>query len=181
MPGRWAADIAAHLATGETTQAWLEIDLDSRLKFAAGLVLVTDRRLLARAPGEAGWQEWPLSADLSLNHHDQAGVGALELVDKKGRLASWRYTLANNLAALRVIAEFELHRDSLSSGQPVLRSTDNLCPKCKAAIPAGEDECPICNREATVSPSTWKVTRSRWLTPIKVAPTANARSSSRSS
>jgi hypothetical protein len=45
------------------------------------------------------------------------------------------------------------------SGQPVLRSTDDICPKCKAPLPPGEDECPICNREATEAPSTWTLFR----------------------
>ncbi len=159
VPGRWAADVEAKLAAGEKPQAWLEIDLDNRLKFASGLVLVTDRRLLAYTPDNTRWQEWPLRGGLTLNHHDHAGVGALELVDENGRLATWRYTLARNLAALRVIAEFDLHRDSLVSGQPVLRSTDDSCPKCKAPLPPGEDECPACNREAAVAPSTWTLFR----------------------
>ncbi|PKO46438.1 MAG: ABC transporter [Betaproteobacteria bacterium HGW-Betaproteobacteria-4] len=159
LPGRWAADVDAKLAAGEKPQAWLEIDLDNRLQFAAGLVIVTDRRFLACAPGDTRWQEWPLRGGLTLNHHDHAGVGALELVDENGRLATWRYTLARNLAALRVITEFDLHRDSLVSGQPVLRSTDDSCPKCKAPLPPGEDECPACNREAAVAPSTWTLFR----------------------
>jgi len=159
LPGRWAAEVEPQLAAGEKTQAWLEIDLDTRLQFAAGLVIVTDRRLLARAPGDGGWQEWPLRGGLALNHHDHAGVGALELVDENGRLANWRYTLARNLAALRVLNEFDLHRDSIVSGQPVLRSTDDICPKCKAPLPPGEDECPICTREATAAPSTWTLFR----------------------
>ena len=159
LPGRWAAELEPQLAAGEKTRAWLEIDLDARLRFAAGVVLVTDRRLLARAPGDGKWQEWPLRAGLVLNHHDHAGVGALELVDANGRLAHWRYTLSRNLAALRVISEFDLHRDSIASGQPVLRSTDDICPKCKAPIPPGEDECPICTRTETAAPSTWTLFR----------------------
>ena len=159
LPSHWAAELDAKLAADETTQAWVEIDLDNRLQFASGLVLVTNQRLLARAPGEAGWSEWPLHGGLTLSHNDHAGVGALELVDENGRLATWRYTLAKNLAALRVISEFDLHRDSLVSGQPVLRSSEDCCPKCKAPLPPGEDECPVCNREATVAPSTWTLFR----------------------
>jgi len=159
LPGRWAAEVEPLLAADEQTQAWLEIDLDARLQFAAGIVLVTDRRLLARPPGTGGWQEWPLRAGLALNHHDHAGVGALELVDENGRLAHWRYTLGKNLAALRLLNEFDLQRDSIVSGRPVLRSTDDICPKCKAPLPPGEDECPICTREATEAPSTWTLFR----------------------
>ena len=159
IPARWAADVDSRLGDGEQVQAWLETDLDQDLKFANGLVLVTNRRLLAQAAGQTAWLEWSLAAGLKLNHHDQAGVGALELIDDHGRLATWRYTLARNLAALRVITEFDLHRDSLVSGQPVERPGEDVCPKCKAPLPPGEDECPICNREATVAPSTWTLLR----------------------
>jgi len=159
MPATWSASFNALLQAGETLQAWVRIDLDSRLQFADGLIAVTDRRLICRAPNETDWQSWPLTADLQLNHHDHAGVGSLELVDANGRLACWRYTLGQNLAALRVINEFELHRDSLHSGQPVLRSTDDICPKCKAPLEPGQDECPICTRETSTPPSTWTLFR----------------------
>ena len=159
LPGRWAAAVQPRLAAGEKVQAWLETDLDGRLRFSEGLVVVTDRRLLARTPGETEWAEWPLQPGLLLNHIDHAGVGTLELADKRARLACWRYTLGNNLAALRVIAEFDLHLESIATGRPPLRSTEDLCPKCKAPLPPGEDECPICNRESTVAPSTWTLFR----------------------
>ena len=159
LPARWATKAEPKLAGDEKIQAWLEIDLDNRLQFSAGLVLVTDRRLLAFPPGDTGSEEWPLRAGLALNHHDQAGVGALELVGEQGLLATWRYTLAKNLAALRVISEFDLHRDSIATGRPVERSNEDCCPNCKVPLPPGEDECPACNREATVAPSTWTLFR----------------------
>jgi ATP-binding cassette, subfamily B, bacterial len=159
LPGRWAAEVEPQLAAGEKLQAWLEIDLDARLKFAEGLVIITDRRLLASTPGEKQWRAWPLHAGLKLNHVDHAGVGSLELLDEQGRQACWRYTLGHNLAALRVITEFELHLASLASGLPVERPLDDICPKCKAPLEPGEDECPICTRETTVPPSTWTLFR----------------------
>ena len=55
LPSRWATEVEPQLAAGEKIQAWLEIDLDSRLQFANGLVIVTDQRLLAHAPGETTW------------------------------------------------------------------------------------------------------------------------------
>ncbi|MER2541256.1 MAG: ABC transporter ATP-binding protein [Azonexus sp.] len=159
LPSRWANEVEPQLATGEKTQAWLEIDLDSRLQFANGLVVVTDQRLLARAPGETTWSEWRLRAGLKLNHLDHAGVGTLELIDEQGRLACWRYTLGHNLAALRVIAEFDLHLQSLITGQPITRSLEDFCPKCKAPLEPGQEECPICTREISTPPSTWTLLR----------------------
>jgi ATP-binding cassette, subfamily B, bacterial len=159
LPAHWSAQFSTQLLPGETLQAWLEIDLDTRLQFASGLVAVTDRRLLARSPDGQHWQAWPIGDALRLNHHDHAGVGTIELLDAHGRLACWRYTLGRNLAALRVISEFELHQHSLRTGQPVERSTEETCPKCKAPLPPGEDECPICTHELATPPSTWTLFR----------------------
>ena len=159
LPGRWAAEVETQLAADEKIQAWLEIDLDARLKFAKGLVAITNQRLIAKAPDDAQWGSWPLRAGLKLNHLDHAGVGTLELSDDQGRLAAWRYTLAHNLAALRIITEFDLHLASKLSGLPVQRADDDFCPKCKAPLEPGADECAICNRESTVAPSTWTLFR----------------------
>ena len=159
LPTTWSEQLNGQLQDGETLQAWLEIDLDNRLHFANGLVAVTDRRLLARASDGSVWTSWPLRAGLHLNHLDHAGVGTLELVDEQGRLACWRYTLGHNLAALRIITEFDLHVKSLVSGQPVVRLSDDFCPKCKAPLEPGEDECPICSREISTPPSTWTLFR----------------------
>ena len=168
LPSHWAAELEPQLGTDEKPQACVEIDLDTRLQFTDGVVIVTNQRLLAKAPGEKSWQQWPLRAGLVLNHHDHAGVGMLELTDQQGRLAIWRYTLSRNLAALRVISEFDLHRDSRVSGKAVLRSTDDLCPKCNAPLPPGEDECPICSHETAAPPSTWTLFRlARFARPYK--------------
>ena len=50
LPPQWQASLQDHLTPGETLLAWLETDLDARLSFATGLLAVTERRLLARAP-----------------------------------------------------------------------------------------------------------------------------------
>ncbi len=159
LPSQWAAEVEPQLAAGEKIQAWLEIDLDTRLRFANGLLLVTDRRLLARSPGEATWSTWTLGASLKLNHLDHAGVGTLELLDAQGRLACWRYTLGHNLAALRVLSEFELQLNSLLTGKPVERPLEDFCPKCKAPLEPGQEECPICTHETSTPPSTWTLFR----------------------
>ena len=159
LPSQWAAEVEPQLAAGEKIQAWLEIDLDTRLRFASGLLLVTDRRLLARSPGDAGWSTWTLGASLKLNHLDHAGVGTLELLDAQGRLACWRYTLGHNLAALRVLTEFELQLNSMLTGKPVERPLEDFCPKCKAPLEPGQEECPICTYETSTPPSTWTLFR----------------------
>ncbi len=159
LPAPWADRIPGQLAPDETIEAWLETDLDPRLQFTPGLLIVTNQRLLAWRTLDGPAQSWQLAAGQKLQHHDHAGVGQLELVDSAGRLAFWRYTLSRNLAALRLINEFDLQRDSRVSGQLVLRSTDDICPKCRTTLPPDEDECPACNRETAAAPSTWTLFR----------------------
>ena len=159
LPTPWPAPVGAALQAGETILAWLETDLDERLYFARGLALLTDRRLLAWRAAEGPVESWELAAGLKLGQRDHAGVGTLELFDAAGRLASWRYTGACHLAALRLIGEFDLQQESRASGQPVERPAAELCLICQTPIPQGEEDCPACRREAAAAPSPWTLFR----------------------
>jgi ATP-binding cassette subfamily B protein len=127
------------LEPGENIIAALELDLDDKLDFRPGQIVLTDRRILS------GGAAWPLSASLRLNHHDHAGIGALELDDGTARLACWRYTLGRNRAALRLEREFNRLRDSLAKGMPIL--------------PLEEEESPDHATEERTPPSTWTLLR----------------------
>jgi ATP-binding cassette subfamily B protein len=153
------AELQTQLASGENVLAHVEVDLDAGLRFSRGLLAITERRLLARDPGSDTWRSWELRADLSLRYFDHAGVGTLELCDASARLASWRYTLGRNLAALQVLDHAERRLESLATGQPVRSREENLCPQCKAALEPGQEECPICTREIHTPPSTWTLLR----------------------
>lgn len=120
LPERWRSEIQAQLSQEENVVSALEVDLDQQLRFAKGVIVVTATRLLARAPGQDHWQAWPFSHDLSLQHHDHAGVGHLELIGRGGRLAAWRFTLGQNLNAIRLVEQFAAHRDSHATGVPVV-------------------------------------------------------------
>ncbi|SHM35817.1 ATP-binding cassette, subfamily B [Duganella sacchari] len=94
-----------------------------------------------------------------LKHHDHAGVGHLELMNKQGRLAAWRFTLGQNLAAIRLIEQFDAHLDSHSTGQPVVQEEKNICPSCKAPLEPDQEECPVCTKVVYTPPSTWTLFR----------------------
>ena len=159
IPARWQHDLQATLLPGETAIACVELDLDAKLRFAPGLVVVTDRRLLAKEASEGQWKEWPYRQHLKLAHHDHAGVGTLELHDDSGRLACWRYTLGHNPEALRVIDHFEQRHDAAVSGLPLQEPEQATCPSCKAPLASDQEECPICTREIHTPPSTWTLFR----------------------
>lgn len=167
----WYPDAAAQLADGEAVLAWLTVDLDAHLHFARGVVVATDRRILAReatAGGASahagGWQSWPYREDLVLTHTDHAGVGSLELCDARQKLASWRYTLGHNPAALQLMDAVVRMRDiavAAAAGRVLADEVVEVgtCPICQAELPAGVDECPQCNPETEAPPSTWALLR----------------------
>lgn len=158
-PARWRDDVHAQLKTGESILAWLEIDLDSRLKFRPSLILLTDQRLLAGDQEGKNWQSWPYAPGLILSLTDHAGAAVLELHDAASRLAIWRFTLARNPAALRLVAQFESQQAMRLSGKMAEADEEQTCSICHAPIPAGQDECPTCNPEPAAPSSTWALLR----------------------
>ncbi|EZP40112.1 putative ABC transporter ATP-binding protein [Janthinobacterium sp. HH104] len=115
--------------------------------------------MLARSPGDTTWKSWSFRHGLRLTHHDHAGVGHLELFDDHGRLASWRFTLGQNLHAIRVLEQFVERLDSHLTGQPVLEAEQEVCPSCKAPLEPEQEECPICAKVLHTPPSTWTLFR----------------------
>ena len=87
LPDIWLPAVRGQLAAGENLLGWLELDLDAELRFAHGLIALTDRRLLSWGEAGGAARAWPLSAALELRHHDHAGVVNLELCDASQRLA----------------------------------------------------------------------------------------------
>ena len=166
LPARWQEQVQLQLAANETVVSWIELDLDQSLHFAHSVIVLTQHRLLASSHGS--WSAWELHGDLLLKHHDHAGVASLELLDDKARLALWRYTLAQNPQALRLITHFEQQRDARVSGQPVQHVEQQVCPQCQAPIPAGQESCAICPETKEAPSSTWALFRlTRFARPYK--------------
>ena len=159
LPAPWRDAAGLRLRSGENVLAWLEVDLNAQLHFSQGLVIITDQRVLDMADAVSAWQEWSYDPKMSMLHHDHAGVGTLELVNDQAQLASWRYTLGQNIAALRLIDQFNRQLDSHITGQPITHELEAICPKCKAPLEEDQDECPICTRENQTPPSTWTLFR----------------------
>ena len=159
LPEYWQTELEKKLVSGENVLSSVEVDLDAKLHFTKGMIVVTERRLLARAPGETQWRDWSYRPGLALKHHDHAGVGHLELQDEQGRLAVWRFTLGQNLLALRLIDQFRERLESHVSGAPALQAEQNVCPSCKAPLAPDQEECPICTKVLHTPPSTMTLFR----------------------
>ena len=164
VPAAWRDAAQPLLQSDENPLAALELDLDTALHFQPGLLLLSDRRLLASPANPSDtWQDWPLRAGFSLQHHDHAGIATLELMDSSSgtplRLAAWRYTLEQNVAALRLIEKFDKQLEAVVSGHLPVAEEVVACPTCKAQLEPGQEECPICTRELHTPPSTWTLFR----------------------
>ena len=100
------------LLAGERVLARLETDLDERLHFKRGeLVLTSERLLFSSSSGSANAalpavQTWPLGPGLSLAHFDHGGVGSLNLLDSGLLQTGFRFTLGQNLQALKLVKAF---------------------------------------------------------------------------
>jgi ATP-binding cassette subfamily B protein len=150
LPANWAGEARQQLQDGETLLGWFEPDLDPALRYASGLVLLTDRRLIASSPSANGqvdghaWESHPLAPGVVLKSHDHGSVGALEVVDDKGRLGFWRYTAGRAQAATRLVQRRESFLKE-QSGEAALSVT--VCPSCGAVITSDDGVCRACNPE----------------------------------
>jgi ATP-binding cassette subfamily B protein len=66
LPPGWSVQVEPQLANEEKVLAWLETDLDAQLYFSSGLVVITNKRLLAKEGGKAIWHDWPYRSGLRL-------------------------------------------------------------------------------------------------------------------
>lgn len=155
----WRDALQKQLHPQENVLASLEVDLDSRLHFVPGLVVVTSQRVLCRAEGNTAWTAWTLRESLTMQHHDHAGVGHLDLLDSTGLLTTWRFTLGQNLQAIRLVDQFHAQVESAVSGMPMVQALKNMCPSCKAPLEPEQETCPVCTKVVHTPPSTWTLFR----------------------
>ncbi|MES2888471.1 MAG: ABC transporter ATP-binding protein [Pseudomonadota bacterium] len=145
----WAQQHAP-LAPDETVLASVGLDVDDQLHFGQGALVLTQWRLLAlpvRPPGAAAaaWAGWSLTPKLAVRLSDHAGVSTFELHDHQRRLGLWRFTLGRNVAALRLVKQFEWAQVPRAEGD------DSLPPE--------EDEPTHWGLDSPTPPSTWVLLR----------------------
>ena len=166
----------ARLEAGETLVCWLELDLDVRLHYASGLLVLTERRLIDVGPVEPPRHaksarqaisalpvhDWPLASIAGLRAKEQAGVGALELLGPTSLLCNWRYTISRAPQAHRLTDRFErLRRGELAGGEEVAELPTTVCPSCGAILSADQKNCPDCGsvKDKQVTSSLFRLTQ----------------------
>lgn len=161
FPAVWRGAAAPVLKGQQTAHAWLELDLDSGLHFAPGLLVVSDDHLWALEGGidQPRVSQWGLSADMRLVCSDHNGVGMLELIQGQQRLAVWRYTLGRHVQANRLLEQFDARREHLLYGKPLQLAPLALCPQCQSPLDPDDDECQVCAQVIHTPPSTWTLLR----------------------
>ncbi len=161
LSGPWGAEMRAVLAPDENVQAAFEVDLTPDLRFAPGLLVLTERRLLARA-GDAPAQEWTLAPGMTLRLLDHGGVGTVELHDADRRLALWRFTLGRHPQALHLQQRLDAQVQRLDSLQGAIAPEAQDVPRCAVCgtpLPPDSDECTACARQQAPQTSTWVLLR----------------------
>ncbi len=171
--------LESHLASGENALAWLEFDLDDVLQFAAGLVVITDQRILSLGPCPIIDEEmpkissepvsWTFATNLRLRVKEQPGSGILELLNESERLAYWRFTSAKASLAHRLVERFERLRTGEQEEDEDSDVNAPICPSCGIIIPPDHEKCPECEALKTKAPiqSFWRLARfakpHRWM------------------
>lgn len=158
LPDLWQSRVTSRLESNESVIAWVSIDLDSTLNYRDGLLVLTAQRVLHFSP-DGGDESWALDVRQRLNHFDHAGVGTIELNTPEARIAFWRHTLGQNVAALRLIKCFERIVDEMRTGVAPELEDERVCSTCHNDIPDDAEDCPICNSEILAPPSTWTLLR----------------------
>ena len=142
--------IRGQLRSNERPLAVFSVDLDGRLQFVSGLVVLTDQRILTSVTEVTPSQktdsasmsiaEWELSPALDIRVADSGGLGSLELLGAAERLGIWRFTAAKLGAAQRFAARFR----TLGLRRPVASNAiASVCPKCGGVLTT-DGECPGC-------------------------------------
>jgi ATP-binding cassette subfamily B protein len=184
-PGWVVSLVGEKLEPGEAPLAWFEPDLTMRLRYAAGLVVLTDRRVLgfewepgarpnAKPPvAPKTYKFWPLSGDIVAASSDNAGIGTLELLNPDGLVAYWRYTVARAAGARRLAERLEAAQKGIvpkaKPEAPAAVTTE--CSVCGFAIRAGDTCCSQCGTSIAKPPirslfRLLKVAKSYWFMSI---------------
>jgi ATP-binding cassette, subfamily B, bacterial len=170
FPAPFSELLQGRLNSGETVVSWLAPNLNPDLRFADGLVVLTEKRILsfeAEAHSKTDsslatgtWQSWDLNSIAELRATDRAGLASLELIGPDRLLHTWRFS-SSKLAQARLFVQA---RDALrraESGEKLFMAPPSVCPSCGVLMQPGQSVCAEC--APTAAPDTtrslWRLTR----------------------
>lgn len=129
------------LAAGEAVQTTFTSNLDAQRRFALGLLVLTNQRLL-NLQKDAVAQSWDLDPEIELESSVQGGLGRLKLTHSGQLLAEWWFTAALSGAADRFIGV--LHSTLRSRGAVAADLQPHTCPSCGFVLSSDNPVCPSC-------------------------------------
>ncbi|MDP1655318.1 MAG: ABC transporter transmembrane domain-containing protein, partial [Hylemonella sp.] len=136
----------------------MTLDLDDQGHFSTGeLLLIPNALVQLSAQGDR--QTWDLEDTQRLQHTDLAGVATLDLQGSTGLLKRWRFTLAQNPAALRLVRQFDQAIARLQGGEAPVPEAGLRCPSCQSPLNPDSEVCEVCARQLVEIPSTWVLLR----------------------
>ena len=186
VPERYRNQVERALAAAEKPLAWFRPDLDARLDFADGLVVCTDRRLIAvgssvsdglnanesgegRGAVAADCHVWSLDDVTEVRFAERLGYGVLGLHGRSALLAQWHFTATQLPMAAKFVSRLEDIRSG-RRGVAVSQDAAEVCPSCGTPFLNGEKRCPVCQPAPAPPPvrSLWRLSRfarprARWL------------------
>lgn len=155
----WQPQTLQVLRPDESIRAVLVTNLDDHLHASHAVLLLTGQRLLTLQPDGQGKlhaaHDHALQPGMSLVLHDHAGVAMLELLQGGLRLAVWRFTLAVNLHAQRLVTQFGQVLAQLT----VPNGTQAASVVSEDADADESDDAPNFAAEVEQPPSTWTLLR----------------------
>jgi len=163
IPEHLRFELNSQLKPGESVLQCFEPDLDMKLRFGQGFVVLTDRAVLGRQPSESNeplqpWLRWDYRDIQEIRKLDRAGLGVLELLGEKSLLQAWRYTAGKSSVAAIIVSEF---KQRLAGKDEDEERAPSICPSCGGTMMTGQSVCTNCAPSAVpeTSRSLWRLSR----------------------
>ena len=163
IPANFQRELEGQLRPNEEVIVWLESNLDAKLRFGSGLVVLTNLGVIARQPTRQGepfsaWLRWELADIREIKKLDRAGLGILELLGEKKILDAWRFTAGHNSSAALLTTKLRLLKAGKSEETELSAS---ICPSCGGSMLVGQMVCSNCAPAPApdTNRSLWRLTR----------------------
>jgi ATP-binding cassette, subfamily B, bacterial len=163
LPPHLQAECLPLLRENESILCYITPNLDSKLQFGEGLVVLTSSSLLGRQPVSSSepdpkLKRWELNEIQDIKKLDRSGLGILEVLGRDKLLQSWLYTAGKNSECGLLISLFKQTQAGANASS---ESSPSICPSCGGTMAVGQSLCVNCAPTAVpeTSRSLWRLTR----------------------